>query len=88
MASELQLTSDPQVRRFCDTGQFNGKFYVCALFIDHMGGSEQTYYLHNDGQWRKSTRQGEDNFTGYFSTQGQAFTAMTEAIARIRKNNN
>jgi len=74
MASSREGEGNKEVIKIAlGTGIFHGKWYVAR----RESSLHDAEYLHQDGQWRTSTQDG-DQWTGYFDTKELDEAALKE----------
>lgn len=60
----------PSITGAPDQRGVNGECYV------HWGIGDDCWYLHSDGEWRKTTKNQDGKFTGYFPSREVARSAI------------
>lgn len=78
---DLSFLNKPQVREADATTSFGGYFYVAGIAIASGRDDPNTFYLHADGKWRKSTFDGE-KMSAYFETRRVAKEILDRANIR------
>lgn len=62
----------PNITRAPDQRGLNGECYV------HRGIGVDCWYLHSDGEWRKTTHNQQGEYTGYFPSHEAAQSAINK----------
>lgn len=76
-----KITIETVIDQFCLDGSDNdGNWYVARTTNHH--SHLVTEYLHKDGVWRGSTHNEDDEYTGYFDTEEEAYAILESSRQR------